>query len=66
MSPESSKTIVGLKASAISIGDVRVSICDAGVVIVFAPAAVSLLCNQRRLIELLRPIADADAVGPAN
>ena len=31
----------------VSVGDVRVSICDAGVVIVFAPAAVSLLCNQR-------------------
>ena len=36
--PESSKTIVGLEASGISIGDVRLSICDAGVVIVFAPA----------------------------
>ena len=31
VSPESSKTIVRLKASGISIGDVRLSICDAGV-----------------------------------
>eukprot|EP00534_Pseudo-nitzschia_fraudulenta_P008029 CAMPEP_0201147848 /NCGR_PEP_ID=MMETSP0851-20130426/9357_1 /ASSEMBLY_ACC=CAM_ASM_000631 /TAXON_ID=183588 /ORGANISM="Pseudo-nitzschia fraudulenta, Strain WWA7" /LENGTH=88 /DNA_ID=CAMNT_0047423817 /DNA_START=1988 /DNA_END=2254 /DNA_ORIENTATION=- len=61
VSPENSKTIVGLKASGISIGDVRLSICDAGVVIVFAPAIVSLLCNKRRLIKLLSPIADADA-----
>ena len=45
VSPENYKTIVGLKASGISIGDVRLSICDARVVIVFAPAVVSLLCN---------------------
>ena len=66
--PHSSKTIVGLKASGISIGDVRLSICDAGVVIVFAPAAVSMLCNQRQLVKLLSPIADADAAafGPAD
>ena len=36
----------------------------------FAPAPVSLLlllllCNQRRLIKLLSPIADADADAPA-
>ena len=53
-----------MKASGISIDDVRLSICGAGIVIVFAPAAVSLLCNERRLIKILSLIADAVTVCP--
>ena len=42
---------------------VSIVIC---VVIVCAPVAVSLRCNQRRLIKFLSLISDASAVGPAD